>query len=183
MGKILQLKIYLKDIEPKIWRRFLVSDNISFHKLHNIIQEIMGWENYHLYSFDINNVRIELPNEKVYGENESENSKKIKLNKFIGAKKQKFDYLYDFGDSWEHEIVVEKIFKNLPDGVKRIPYCLDGERACSPEDCGGVWGYEELIEISKDKNHPDYEERIKDWLGEDWNFEKFNINEINERLL
>ena len=182
MANILQLKIYLKNIDPKIWRRFLVSDNILFHQLHNILQEIMGWENYHLYSFDIDGMRIELPDEGGYSENESENSKKIKLNKFIGAEKKKFDYLYDFGDSWEHEIIVEKISKNLPENVKQIPYCLEGERACPPEDCGGVLGYEELIEISKDKNHPDYEERIKDWLGEDWDFEKFNINEINKKL-
>ncbi|MBI2631390.1 plasmid pRiA4b ORF-3 family protein [Candidatus Pacearchaeota archaeon] len=182
MANILLLKIYLKDIKPKIWRRFFVSDNISFHQLHNIIQEIMGWENYHLYSFNIDGIRIELSDEEGYSEYESENSKKIKFNKYIRVEKQKFYYEYDFGDSWEHEIVVEKIFENLPEGIKQIPYCLEGQRACPPEDCGGVWGYEELIKICKDKNHPDYEERIKDWLGEDWDFEKFNVSETNKKL-
>lgn len=179
---ILQLKIELGGITPKIWRRFLVKDNITFHGLHTIIQEVMGWENYHLYSFNIGGVRIEMPDEGGDQEYESKNSKKVKLFYYVTKEKQKFHYEYDFGDSWEHEIVVENILDSLPKGVQQVPYCIEGERACPPEDCGGIWGYEELFEISKDKNHPDYEERIVDWLSEGWNFEKFNIDEVNKRL-
>lgn len=179
---ILQLKIKLRDIKPKIWRRFLVKDDITFHGLHNIIQEVMGWENYHLYCFNIGLMRIEMPDDGGYSEYESKNSKKVKLFDYLAVEKQKFHYEYDFGDNWEHEIVVEKILDSLPEGVQQVPYCIEGERACPPEDCGGIWGYEELVEISKDKNHPDYEERIINWLGEEWDFEKFDINEINKKL-
>ena len=94
---------------------------------------------------------------------------------------QTFSYSYDFGDNWQHKIVVEKILdENEVD--KKIPVCIDGERACPPEDCGGVWGYEELLQIRKDKNHPDYEERITEWLGEDFDPEEFNVEEVNNLL-
>lgn len=179
---ILQLKIELRGIKPKIWRRFLVKDDITFHKLHNTIQEIMGWENYHLYCFNIGWTRIEMLDEVGYQEYESKNSKKVKVFDYLTKEKQKFYYECDFGDGWEHEIFVEKILNSLPEGVQQIPYCTEGARTCPPEDCGGIWGYEELIEISKDKKHPDYEERIVDWLGEGWDFEKFDINEVNTRL-
>lgn len=181
MGKILQLKIILKDIEPKIWRRFLVYDNISFHKLHEIIQDIMGWENYHLYSFDVDDSRIDLPDEEGYSEVEAKNSKKIKLYDFLIDEKQKFIYLYDFGDSWEHDLIIEKILDNIPKGVSKIPYCLEGERACPPEDCGGGGGYERFVQILETEKDPYGEDvkELKEWLG-DWKPEGFDINKINK---
>src|SRR3989344_8735219 len=119
---VLQLKITLNGIKPKIWRRFLVSDNISFHQLHNIIQDAMGWGNYHLYSFIIDGVRIELPDEEAYSE--SKNSKKIKLFNYLTEEKQKLEYDYDFGDGWRHELIVEKILEDLPNEVNSIPFCI-----------------------------------------------------------
>src|SRR3989338_9979532 len=99
MGKILQLKIILRDIEPKIWRRFLVYDNISFHKLHGIIQDAMGWENYHLYEFDINGDQLCMINDDALDLNpELINALKTKLSRYLQTEKQKFVYLYDFGD-------------------------------------------------------------------------------------
>jgi len=181
MGKILQLKIYLNGIKPQIWRRFLVKDEISFHKLHNIIQEVMGWEDYHLYEFNLNGESIGLVDDDALDSNpELKDSEKIKLLKYLNEEKQKFLYIYDFGDSWEHILVVEKILEG--DASKKYPVCIEGERACPPEDCGGIWGYEEFLKIKNNKNHPDYEEKIVDWLGEDFDFEKFDLEGVNKNL-
>ncbi len=181
--RILQLKIELKEIEPKIWRRFLVSDSWSFDKLHRIIQLIMGWEDYHLFEFKFDDVRIVPPDEGYLEENELD-PRKTKIGQYVNKEKQKFDYVYDFGDSWEHEIVVEKIFENESEVSYSCPYCIDGARACPREDCGGVSGYERFIEILKGNEDPWGEDRegLKEWLG-DWEPERFDLSEINKRLV
>ncbi len=178
MSKILQLKIYLQGSKPKIWRRFLIEDSITFNELHDIIQTVMGWENYHLFEFEINDLRIIPPDEGFLKENELDPDK-TKVYEFLNTEKQKFNYLYDFGDDWNHIIVVEKILEK--DSSKKYPVCIAGKMSCPPEDCGGLWGYEEILEIQQNKNHPDYEERIIDWLGEDFNPEDFNIEEVNKK--
>lgn len=223
MTRILQLKAVLRGIRPLIWRRFLVEDSISFEDLHRIIQTVMGWDNYHLYEFNIGNEAISCEEE---GFNAAEagfkklsaspefrkmlkqldptkgpvtldvnkmnkilkDMKKTKpkydtaaqINKLITSEQQKFGYTYDFGDSWRHVITVENIFE--PESGKAYPICVDGERSCPPEDCGGVSGYEELLKIKKDKNHPEYEEKIVDWLGEDFDPKEFNTEEVNRKL-
>ena len=184
MGKILQLKIILRDIEPKIWRRFLVYDNISFHELHGIIQDTMGWENYHLYEFDIGGDQLGMVDDDALDSNPKQiNALKTKLFRYLQTEKQKFLYLYDFGDSWEHELIVEKIFDEIPKEVSKIPYCLDGVRACPPEDCGGENGYERFVEILETGKDPFGEDvvELKEWLG-DWKPEEFDINKINKIL-
>jgi|SRR5215204_3409635 len=179
-GKVYQLHISLKRSKPKIWRRFLVTEDTTLGKLHKIIQEVMGWEDYHLHEFTIG--------EKGYGEpNEDfdytlvEDEKKVKLADLSLTEKQKFEYVYDFGDNWEHEIKVEKI---LPfDSAVKYPKCLDGKLACPPEDCGSIWGYEDLYELSKTPRElldEDDLERLE-WLG-DYNFEHFSADEVNAVL-
>lgn len=175
MSKILQLKISLRGLRPSVWRRILVEDTINFYELHNIIQKVMGWECYHLFEFDQGGLSIGEPHEDYGGE--VRDSRKIKLNSIFTGEKQRLSYIYDFGDSWEHMIVVEKILEK--DGSKKYPVCIAGEMACPPEDSGGVWGYEEMLEIKKNKNHPEYEEKIVGWLGEDFDPEKFDIDEVN----
>lgn len=183
MARILQLKITLKDIEPKIWRRFLVSDFWTFDKLHRIIQKVMGWENYHLYEFKFGNIKIVPPDEGYLEENELD-PKKVKIEEYVDKEKQKFEYVYDFGDSWEHEIVVEKLTEDKIEDADEYPKCIGGERACPPEDCGGVGGYERFLEILKTGKDPlgENPEELKDWLG-DWDPEEFNIEEINKWTL
>ncbi len=176
MTQIFQFKITLNEIKPSIWRRFLVKDNISFQKLHETIQVVMGWDDYHLYSFYLNKEEISPPD----SENDSLNAKKIKLKDKLSLK-NKFGYVYDFGDNWEHSLVVERIF-DQDYKTPFIPFCLEGKRACPPEDCGSTWGYYKLQEIKKDKNHKEYEDMIVEWLGEDFDFEEFNLQEINNRL-
>ncbi len=177
--KAYQLHISLKHSKPKIWRRFLITEDTTLEKLHKIIQEVMGWEDYHLHEFTIGGKQYGMPDEE--WDNNVENEKKIKLSDLNLAEKQKFEYLYDFGDSWEHEIKVEKI---LPfETTAKYPKCLDGKLACPPEDCGSIWGYEELSEISKlpkDELDEDQSDRLK-WLG-DYDFEHFSVDEINAVL-
>jgi len=183
MARILQLKITLKDIEPKIWRRFLVSDFWTFDKLHRIIQRVMGWENYHLFEFKFGKIRIILPDEGYLEENELD-PKKVKIEKYVNKEKQKFEYVYDFGDSWEHEIVVEKITEDKIEDADKYPKCIEGERACPPEDCGGTGGYERFLEVLKTGKDPlgENPEELKSWLG-DWESETFNIIKINKEIL
>ncbi len=178
MTNILQLKIQIDGIEPKIWRRFLVKEKISFHDLHKVIQIVMGWSDYHLYSFYVNKEEIGLPDPDF--RNDLLNAKKIKLKDKL-LLKQKFGYMYDFGDGWEHKLVLEKILSDTDTAL--VPICLEGERACPPEDCGSYPGYYELMDLKKNKKHPDYKERVVGWLGEDFDFEHFNLEEINKELL
>ena len=177
--KVYQFHISLKHTKPKIWRRFLVTEDATLEKLHKIIQEVMGWEDYHLHSFEIGGVEYGIFNEE--WENDFEDEKKVKLADLKLAEKQKFEYVYDFGDNWEHEIKVEKIFPF--DSAVKYPKCLDGKLACPPEDCGSIWGYEELRELKtlpKEKLTEWNVEQLE-WLG-DYDFEYFSVDEINSVL-
>jgi len=182
MSNILQLKISLEGIKPKIWRRFLVSDFWTFDKLHGIIQIVMGWENYHLFEFRFRDIKIIPPDEDYLEDNELD-PKKIKISQYANKEKQEFEYVYDFGDSWEHEIIVEKIIGDEIENADKYPKCIEGERACPPEDCGGIGGYERVLEVLKtDKDTlGENTKELKYWLG-DWNPEKFDLNKINKKL-
>ncbi len=210
---------------PEIWRRFLIKDNISFRDLHNIIQAVMDWENYHLFEFTIGNETLSVDEDgynpaeasfdklfsqpefikmlekqdlskgsamlnvnkinKILKDAEKNQPKKIynintRIGTLITTQGQKFTYRYDFGDNWEHTLILEKIFDK--EGTEKYPYCLSGKRACPPEDCGGVYGYYELMKIKKNKKHPEYKEKIVEWLGEDFDFESFDVDDINAEL-
>ncbi len=175
---IWQLKVTLRDIRPPIWRRIQVSGDTSLYNLHLIIQDTMGWENYHLYDFEIG--------ETHYGEPapewglETKDASRQKLSQVLPGEKAKLHYVYDMGDNWEHEIVVEKIL--LAEAEKRYPACIARKRACPPEDCGGIWGYSELLEIIEDPDHAEYEERMN-CLGGELNPEAFLLEVINQGLM
>lgn len=135
--KVYQLHTSLAYITPKIWRRFLVTEDTTLGKLHEIIHEVMGWQDYHLHEFSIDGVRYGIPDAE--WDDELENEKKTKLSDLNLAEKQQFRYIDDFGDGWEHEIKVEKI---LPfETSVKYPKCLEGKMACPPEDCGSFPGY------------------------------------------
>ena len=174
---IYQLKITLKEIKPPIWRRVQVLSSTNLGKLHQIVQEAMGWYDCHLHQFLIDGVE--------YGQSEPEydfkvsDEKKVKLAQVVRGEKFKFYYSYDFGDGWEHEILVEKILPREPEVV--YPICLKGKRACPPEDCGGPWGYPEFLEAIQDISHPEHEDLLE-WVGGDFDPEDCNLEEINQRL-
>ena len=175
-----QMKASLIDIEPSIWRRFKVTSDHTLHRLHLILQSIMGWDNYHLYDFRIDGIP--------YGEQFEDyepgmrQSHGCKLSSVIHSQGQKLIYSYDFGDDWQHEIVVENISPADSDGL--YPVCIAGERASPVEDCGGVSGYYELLEILSDPDHHEYE-AMKEWAcrdGEDYAPEECNLKSVNREL-
>ena len=174
---IFQLKITLRGSRPPIWRRIQVPGNITLERLHYIFQNVMGWTNSHLHQFIINGEYYGVPDDDFY--TETKNEKRVKLGSVVSTSGEKFIYEYDFGDSWEHLVIVEKVLS--PEKDVNYPICLKGKRECPPEDCGGVWGYEELLEAIKDPNHPEYEEWIE-WVGDDFDPEFFDIDDVNERL-
>ncbi|HPL16363.1 MAG TPA: plasmid pRiA4b ORF-3 family protein [Spirochaetota bacterium] len=175
--QVFQLKITLNDIKPPIWRRILVDSDVKLPDLHKIIQTSMGWINSHLHQFIINDQFYSIPDGESFCE--VVDYRRIKLNSLFNVPKSKFIYEYDFGDGWEHTIVIEKILSR--DKNTYYPICVDGKRNCPPEDCGGSGGYENLIEIIKDPKHEEYSEMME-WLGGDYNPEEFNIDEVNELL-
>lgn len=186
---IFQFKIQIKGItKPPVWRRVTIDANSSFRDLHNLIQVSFGWTFSHLYSFSqrafSGDYSIEDPEfaGDLFGEQETEDSTKVKLKDIFKSEKQKYVYVYDFGDSWEHDITLEKIVK---DENLNIPLCITGKGQCPPEDCGGVWGYEELKEILKDPTHPDYDNMV-DWLwideGSEWDPNEFDVDFVNDNL-
>lgn len=180
-----QLKIQLMNVtKPPVWRQIQVSEKITFHELHQMIQLVFGWEDCHLYQFCPKGYGshpiINVPSADGWDESDL-NAMKTKLNKVFTTAKQFYTYIYDFGDDWVHKIVLEKI---LPDNIKS-PVCLNGKGACPPEDCGGPWGYENMKTVLADPTHEEYQD-MKEWLcledDEKWDADEFNLDEVNERL-
>jgi hypothetical protein len=178
---VYEFKITLKKIKPTIWRRIQVPENYSFWDLHVAIQDAMGWADCHLHQFEVldpqicEKVFVGVPHEDDFGIDEIIPGNKTKISKYFLFPKNKALYEYDFGDGWEHEIVLEKILP-AESGIK-YPRCISGKRTCPPEDCGGPWGYEELLETIKNPDDPEYIERME-WLGGDFNPEKFDPKNV-----
>jgi len=175
---VYQFKITLDDIKPKIWRRIQVPETYTFEELHRVIQKAMGWFDYHLHEYEIKEpesltkVQIGIPDE-MSEEVLEENKEKIK--DYFTKENPNAEYTYDFGDSWEHTIKLEKV---LPRDEKvKYSICIAGERACPPEDCGGVWGYIDLLEIIRNKDDERHDEMME-WLGEEFDPEYFKPEEL-----
>ena len=177
--RVYQLKVTLRRITPPIWRRILVPHDIWLDKLHRVLQIAMGWTDKHLHKFVIKGASYKHPAvERLQGDL-AENETSFKLYRIVPREKERFEYMYDFGDYWVHEIVVEKILP-LEKGTS-YPVCVAGKRACPPEDCGGPTGYRELLEIFADPSHPEHEDKFS-WLPGDFDSEKFDIKAVNRRL-
>jgi hypothetical protein len=175
---VYQFKVTLKGASPPIWRRFQVTDDITLYRLHLVLQDVMGWLNYHLYQFTIGGLRYADPDPEY--DTTDRNAKKYKLwQVFGGRQKAKALYEYDFGDSWEHELVLEKVLPTTEGAC--YPVCLAGARACPPEDCGGVSGYARLLDIIRNPEDEEYEETMM-WLGGSFDPEAFDLDEVNARL-
>ncbi len=179
-SRVYQFKITLEGIKPPIWRRIQVPETYTFWDLHVAIQDAMGWEDYHLHEFEVVNPstglkeNIRIPAEASGTEVLSE--RKQKIADYFSMENRTASYVYDFGDGWEHKILLEEILPREK-GVK-YPNCINGKRACPPEDCGGVWGYADLLEIIKDPEHEEYEEMME-WLGGSFDPEHFDVNEVS----
>lgn len=176
---IYKISVELEEIEPIIWRRFLVPSTVTLHRLHLILQEVMGWTNSHLYRFEIGKKEYGMPNpDNEFYELDFENSMRAKLGATV-ASERKFVYEYDFGDGWTHKLTVEDIIDAKP--RERYPLCLEGERACPPEDCGGPRGYIRMLSIVANPLHEEFEETVT-WLGQGFRPAAFNAERVNRRL-
>lgn len=179
-----QLKIALKRSKPSIWRRIVVPGDMRLDELHDVIQIAMGWTGSHMHQFIAGRGFAVT----YYGEPHPEyadmgpemlNERRYKVADLAPKAKRKFTYEYDFGDSWYHEVVAEKILP--PEPNFKHPVCLAGAMACPPEDCGGIPGYYNLLETLANPKHPEHEQ-MKEWIGGEWNAEEFNREAINTAL-
>ncbi|HHY32978.1 MAG TPA: plasmid pRiA4b ORF-3 family protein [Firmicutes bacterium] len=176
-ARVYQLKVTLRGIRPPIWRRLLVPGDVTLADLHEILQVAMDWEDYHAWEFRVGRELFGIPDPS--GWVEFQDAAESRLDEVVRQPKTKFQYIYDFGDNWVHDILVEKILPPEP-GVD-YPLCTGGKRAAPPEDCGGIFGYLEKLEIIQNPGHPEYEDSVE-WLGESYDPEQFNPDLINERL-
>jgi hypothetical protein len=170
------LRITLVDVEPTVWRRILVPATVRLAKLHDMFQAAMGWTNSHLHSFTIGDDRYGMQFDE-YPEGEIDEKQATVLHA-IGEHRS-FSYEYDFGDSWEHEIVVEE-FVRTPLGLKHA-VCVDGQNACPPEDCGGTGGYVDLLEILANPEHEEHE-NLLNWVGGTFDPTLFDLVAVNVAL-
>ena len=177
LRKVYQIKVALKEIRPPIWRRLEALSDTTLEELHLILQVAMGWANYHLHQFTLDGIEYGQPDPD-YGA-EVEDERRVKLYQVAPEENVKFIYEYDFGDSWEHTVLIEKI---LPvERGKHYPICVKGKRACPPEDVGGPWGYTDFIKAVLHIAHPEHEDMLE-WVGGEFDPEAFDLEEINERL-
>ena len=176
-NQVFQFKIELQEISPIIWRRILVPADYNFWDLHVAIQDSMGWKDYHLHHFEIRGkgkrkaANIGIPDfDRMEDLEEVYPGWEIPVFVYFNDLGLEAKYLYDYGDSWMHAVKLEG-YLYQEKGIK-YPICIGGERACPPEDCGGVSGYYNVLETLSDPTRDDYQD-IKMWAGQDWNPEWF----------
>ncbi|MCI0355920.1 MAG: plasmid pRiA4b ORF-3 family protein [Acidobacteria bacterium] len=166
----------LREVEPPIWRRVLVRDTTTLAKLHAIIQDVMGWQNYHLYQFTVGDDEFEAPDPEATGDDATQ----TKLKDLQLRPGDSFGYLYDFGDDWQHVVTVEEYLRADPE--QSYPYCTGGARNCPPEDSGGPHRYAEVLQILQNPEDPEYAE-LADWLGDGFHPEAFDVRTTNRILM
>jgi hypothetical protein len=174
-----QLRISLNDHRPTIWRLLLAPGEIKLSKLHSIFPAVMGWEGYHLHQFDIGDRTYGVPDPEFEAEEfDCIDEETVTLSRVVDES-MRFSYLYDFGDGWEHEVVVERIEPVLQ--VLKSAVCIDGEGACPPEDCGGTGGFRELLDAITDPTHAMHDEYLH-WIGRPFDPDRFSVAAANAAL-
>ena len=177
-GTVFQVKITLKGIDPPIWRRIQTRD-CTLGELHEVIQVTMGWDFEHLYRFNIGGVKY--ADLEMASFDDVEDSLDTRLSEVLPAsnRRPRFEYEYDFGDQWIHQLIMEERFP--PEKGVKYPLCMAGERACPPEDCGGPWGYPEFVEEISNPDHRRHEEMLE-WVGGEFDPERFDREAVNGAL-
>jgi hypothetical protein len=173
-GVSIELTITLADVHPPVWRRIAVPGSLTLRELHAVLQTAMGWEDAHLHLFRVGDV--------LYGDVEDfpgdPGDEETTTVADVACTANEFSYEYDFGDGWEHTI---QVGQRLPAVGLGTPHCLDGARACPPEDCGGAPGYERLLEVLADPDQPEHGE-LTEWVGGEFDPEAFDRAATNELL-
>jgi hypothetical protein len=173
--EVYAIKVTLLGTSPSVWRRILVPRDITLRNLHRTLQTAMGWTNCHLHQFGRQRQRLTDPRSRVGTKVADEN--RTKLGELIWTVGARLLYEYDFGDGWQHELLLEEVLSG-EESFRQI--CVAGKRCCPPEDCGGPQGFAELLKALQDANHPSHDE-VCEWLA-DFVPESFSVDEINRRL-
>jgi hypothetical protein len=179
-ASIYQLQVVLLGTQPPLWRRLQVPGNASLDWLHAVLQVAIGWTNSHLHQFRMGeDCYSDTRHHFAEFEDDPEilEEREFTLQQMAPRKQEAFGYEYDFGDSWQHGITVEKI---LPGNrtSSRTAVCIDGARACPPEDCGGIGGFADLLKILKSRKHPEHKS-MKEWLGRPFDADAFSVGKTN----
>ena len=172
------LRIVLRGTEPPVWRRLEVPSSLRLDQLHQVLVTAMGWLDYHLHAFEIDARRYGEPDDS-FDDDDTLPEEEIVLADLIAAGVKRFRYEYDFGDGWEHDVVVESVTEPAP-GI-HYPRCTAGERACPPEDCGGIPGFAEFLEAMADPRHPEHDE-FRTWCGGEFDPAAFSAEKTSTLL-
>lgn len=175
-----QLRVELLEVSPRVWRRLVVPENIQLPALHPVLQASLGWTDSHLHQFSIAGRKYAASNPDWEEELGQVDERRIVLQKALGHESRCFDYLYDFGDSWHHVVLVEDHHPALPDHPMAIR-CIDGENACPPEDVGGAHGYAQFLAALADPHHEEHEQHLT-WIGGRFDPSRFDLTAINHML-
>ncbi len=178
-GTVYQFKVTLDDVRSPIWRKFQVENDITLRRLAATIIIVMGWTNSHMHQFRIGNMRYGIPSEEFMESDDFENEGEFRLCDFSEKELAKFNFVYDFGDGWEHTIRLEKASDKQEGGI--YPVCIGGARKCPRENCGGPFEYDNFLSIISDPKDPEYPATITD-VGKDFDPEMFDIDSINRAL-
>jgi hypothetical protein len=177
-ASVFQLRLTLMQVEPAVWRRLVVPADITLGKLHFVLNESMGWTCSHLHLFALRDRSFGDPRLDVDRELGFEDERTIRLESLVDEG-QSLRYEYDLGDSWEHDVLIEKRLEG--DSRLSYPLCISGARACPPEDCGGVPGYARLVAALADPDNTDHDELLT-WVGGHFDPEGFDVNRTNQAL-
>jgi hypothetical protein len=179
--RIYTLKITLCGSDPPIWRRFQIEGGATLGELHETLQAVMGWENCHLHEFKAGQRSFTgfRPGMDMDFMDDFEDEDECLVFEVLARKRSKLKYIYDFGDDWHHDVVVEQI--TAPEPGVRYPVCLDGAGACPPEDSGGIGGYYDILEALQDPEHPGHA-NYREWMPDDFDPAKFDLDRASTRL-
>jgi len=180
-SEILKLRVTLVASKPAIWREVEVPSSMTLAALHDVLQVLMGWQDYHLWSFELGERRFELPDPDgmSFDGRLPEDPRRVRVGGLLTKKNQVLDYYYDFGDDWCLEISL--VARGEAEPKIHYPCCVAGERAGPPEDCGGVAGLAHLLAAHKNPKTEDDRELLE-WVGEDWDPGAFDLAAVNKDL-
>lgn len=178
-AKSYQLRIQLRRVEPPVWRTLRVPADIKLTKLHKIFQAVMGWSDSHLHEFRIGAIRYGIPDPDFQEDNAVTSEKRAVLGDVLKPSISLFLYLYDFGDGWEHEVLIEKAAA-VAEGDRPL-LCLAGANACPPEDVGGPYGYAEFLKAIANPKHKEHKRYLR-WCGGAFDPAGFDLQAVNREL-
>ncbi|MFZ2385490.1 MAG: plasmid pRiA4b ORF-3 family protein [Candidatus Omnitrophota bacterium] len=176
---VYQFKISLNYVSPSVWRLFQVKSDITLHRLATTILLVMGWDGGHLHQFRIGDTEYGIPHEDYEEDNQPEDERRVRLSDIPQDVLGDFTFEYDFGDGWEHMVVLERVL--VPEKGVKYPVCIDGARSCPPEDCGGPRGYEDFLKAIRNRRHPEHKHMLE-WIGGEFDPEEFDLEGINDDL-